>query len=405
MRKAFVIAGVQLRLIARSRSSLVWLLLVPIIFTSIVGLVFGSAGYSAPADIPVAVTDLDRGIMAAAAMQALEQEQGVQMLRMSEQDGAQGLREGTVAAFVVIPPGFTETLREGRPAEVRLTRSADASSGILIEQVVNKAMARTAGVARAASLTADQLARWQPLSPEARESIWNQAAQQAQEQLSTAPSVATQVTLLAKQQPGEQLPDTRTQTSSGFGAMFVMAGVLGAATALVSERLRGTMSRILTTPTSIPSLLAGHLMAMMALGVSQFAIFVLWGQLVLRVDWGSSPLAVAALTVAYVFGATGIGIFVGSVCTTLAQATAIATFVSYTTSMLAGCWWPVEIMPRFLQLAARAFPQYWAVNGFNSIIVRGLGLPAVLPNLLVLTAIGAGSLAAGCFVFARRSRA
>jgi hypothetical protein len=61
-------------------------------------------------------------------------------------------------------------------------------------------------------------------------------------------------------------------------------------------------------------------------------------------------------------------------------------------------------MPPSLQLAARAFPQYWAVSGFNDIIVRGLGLRAVLPNLLVLTVIGAGSLAAGSFVYARRSR-
>ena len=405
MRKALAIAGVQLKLILRSRSSFIWLLLVPIIFTSIVGLVFGSAGYSAPADIPVALTDLDRGTMGMAAVHALEQEPGFQILEVSEQEGAQRLREGTVAALVVIPPGFTAALREGRPAEVHLTRSADASSGILAEQVVKEAMARAAGVVRAAALTADQLARWRPLAPEAREEVWNDAVRRAQEQMSTTPGVEAQVTILAKQQPDEQLPDTRTQTSTGFGAMFVMAGVLGAATALVSERLRGTRSRILATPTSIPSLLAGHLMAMMALGIVQFAIFVVWGQLVLHVDWGSNPPAVTALTVAYVFGATGIGILVGSVCTTLAQASAIATFVSYTTSMIAGCWWPVEIMPQFLQVAARAFPQYWAVKGFNTVIVRGLGFQDILPSLLALTATGAASLALGCAVYARRSRA
>jgi len=115
MRKALAIAGVQLKLILRSRSSLIWLLLVPIIFTSIVGLVFGSAGYSAPADIPVALTDLDRGAMAAAVAQALQQEQGFQILEVSEQEGTQRLREGTVAAFVVIPPGFTAALGRAGP--------------------------------------------------------------------------------------------------------------------------------------------------------------------------------------------------------------------------------------------------------------------------------------------------
>ncbi|MHB8108106.1 MAG: ABC transporter permease, partial [Candidatus Cryosericum sp.] len=120
--------------------------------------------------------------------------------------------------------------------------------------------------------------------------------------------------------------------------------------------------------------------------------------------WGRDPVAVAAMVLVYVFAATGLGVLVGSLCKTMAQASVIATFVTYGTSMLAGSWWPIEVSPPFMQQLARAFPQYWAVNGLNKIVVRGLGFAAITPNLLVLTVAGVGCLLAGSVIYVREVR-
>jgi ABC-2 type transport system permease protein len=149
----------------------------------------------------------------------------------------------------------------------------------------------------------------------------------------------------------------------------------------------------------------GKLMAMMVVGIAQFALLILWGRIVLGVDWGRNPLAVAAMVVLYVFAATGLGVLVGSLCRTLAQANIIATFVIYGTSMIAGSWWPIEVFPPFMQQLARVFPQYWAVNGLNKIVVRGLGFAAITPNLLVLAVAGIAFLLAGSLIYVREVRA
>jgi ABC-2 type transport system permease protein len=222
--------------------------------------------------------------------------------------------------------------------------------------------------------------------------------------LAEAPTVTTDYSVLARTQPKVQIPDNATQSSTGFGAMFVMAGVLGTATALVSERLRNTLARIMTTSTSTLTFLGGKLMAMMVVGITQFALFILWGWLVLGVDWGRDPAAVAAMVLLYVFAATGLGVLVGSLCRTMAQASVIASFVTYGTSMIAGSWWPIEVAPPFMQQAARAFPQYWAVNGLNKIVVRGLGFAGITPNLLVLAAAGTVFLLAGSVIYVREVR-
>lgn len=404
-RKAFVVAGLQLRLIARDKSSFIWLLLVPIVFTTIVGAAFGGFGSSGSAPkVPVAFVDLDHSAASSVFEQALRAEPALDVQMPSEEVGRQELKDDKIPVLIVIPRGFGAAVEAGTKATVEVVRSAGQSSGYFLEQLVSNAAARVSTLAYAASVTTDQLARWVTLDPASRLIAWRTAFASARTVLTEASTVTTDYSVLARTQPQVQLPDSATQSSTGFGAMFVMAGVLGTATALVSERLRNTLARIMTTSTSVLAFLGGKLMAMMVVGIAQFSLFILWGKIVLRVDWGRDPLAVVAMVVLYVFAATGLGVLVGSLCRTLAQAGVIASFVTYGTSMIAGSWWPIEVAPPFMQQLARAFPQYWAINGLNKIVVRGLGFAAIAPNLMVFAVAGIAFLLAGSVIYVRKVR-
>lgn len=121
-------------------------------------------------------------------------------------------------------------------------------------------------------------------------------------------------------------------------------------------------------------------------------ILIFFGQLVLKVNWGNLPLGVLLLVVSYVLSVTGLGTLLSVVVRTSAQAGAFAVLISIVTSMFGGAWWPIEIVPKFMQNIARFTPQYWAINGFNKIITRGFGITEILPNFYVLLAISAISL-------------
>ncbi len=403
-RKVLYVAGLQLRLEMRDRSSLLWLLLVPIIFTTLIGAAFGGFGTSSQASrVPVAFVDLDRSFASAVFEQALRSETSLDVQTPSEADARQQLNDNKVPVLVLIPAGFGAAVEDGRSADVSLTRSAGTSSGYFLEQLISNATARVSTLAYAATVTTDQLAHWRTMDSSTRLASWKASFQAAAASLADTPAVTTAYSVLARTKPQVQLPDSQTQSSAGFGVMFVMAGVLGMATTLVSERLRNTLARLLTTPLSITAFLSGKLTAMMTLGMAQFALFILWGRFVLNVDWGRNPLAVLVLVAVYVFAAAGLGVLVGSLCKTMAQAGIIATFVTYGSSMLAGSWWPIEITPPFMQQLARALPQYWAVNGLNKIIVRGLGFGSLGPNILVLALTGTVCLIAGSIVFAHNA--
>jgi ABC-type multidrug transport system permease subunit len=45
---------------------------------------------------------------------------------------------------------------------------------------------------------------------------------------------------------------------------------------------------------------------------------------------------------------------------------------------LGGCWWPSEIMPRWLWQSAHALPTAWAMDGFHALISFGYGIESVM---------------------------
>ncbi len=85
----------------------------------------------------------------------------------------------------------------------------------------------------------------------------------------------------------------------------------------------------------------------------------------------------------------GIATFLGSVVQSPEQASAVGWISSMIMAALGGCWWPSEVMPRWLWSAAHLFPTAWAMDAFHSLISFGRGLDAVLLPAAVLLGFGA----------------
>ena len=68
-------------------------------------------------------------------------------------------------------------------------------------------------------------------------------------------------------------------------------------------------------------------------------------------------------------------------------------------ALLGGCWYPSEFFPEAAQLAARALPTAWAMQGLTDLVMRGQGLPAILPEAGVLAAFAVVFFAVGVWRF------
>jgi ABC-2 type transport system permease protein len=199
---------------------------------------------------------------------------------------------------------------------------------------------------------------------------------------------------------GNAPPQTRTadgfsQSSPGMLVTFGLVSIMSAAITLLLERQSGTLRRLLVAPLARWSVMGGKLGGVMAVGVVQAAILILAGALLFRVEWGQAPLALAVMVGAFVFSVSGLGMAIAGIARTYAQANALSQILTYSTAALGGAWWPIDVVPGWMERLAMITPAYWAMRGFQDIIVREQGLAAVMPEAGVLVAMGAVFLAVG----------
>jgi ABC-2 type transport system permease protein len=105
------------------------------------------------------------------------------------------------------------------------------------------------------------------------------------------------------------------------------------------------------------------------------------------------------MLLAYGLAGTALGLMVASLARTAAQANAAGTISIMALASLGGAWWPIEIVPGWMQSLALALPTGWAMRGFQDIITRGLGLPEVALEAVVLVGFSALFFAIGIWRF------
>ena len=397
IKKALAIALNSLKVTFRDKGNLIWLIIMPIVWTTLLGTMSTTGG--GDEKIPVGFLNSDRGIYGEVFEEILRKEESIKIVAMAEDDEDKMrnlVKDTKLSVGLIIPDNFSEKLKVGEQVVIEILKSERGSSYFL-EELIEKVAGRISIDALAANFTVEKISERRMVLEEevledGKERIWEEAFVKADAFFEPAPSIGIEYVILSVEKRDENIPMGVEASSPGFAVMFVMMGVCFAGVAMVQERHNKTLARLLTTPTEKFFLISGKMLGFFLVGFIQFMILILFGQLVLKVNWGNLPLGVLLLVVSYVLSVTGLGTLLSVVVRTSAQAGAFAVLISMVTSMLGGAWWPIEIVPKFMQNIARFTPQYWAINGFNKIITRGFGITEILPNFYVLLAISAISL-------------
>jgi len=173
-----------------------------------------------------------------------------------------------------------------------------------------------------------------------------------------------------------------------FGMFFIVVPISGS---LIRERQTGTFRRLMTTPASPLSLLAGKVSAYVAVCLLQFAAMLCIGIFVLPLA-GTSGLvvgqegpAVAAIAFVAALAASGFGIMVGTLAKSYEQASMAGAVSVVIAAALGGIMIPVYVMPRFLQELSVISPLAWGLNAFQDVFVREGTLRAALPEIFRLS--------------------
>jgi len=161
--------------------------------------------------------------------------------------------------------------------------------------------------------------------------------------------------------------------------------------AVIREREHGTLEHLLVMPLksfdiAMAKVWANGLVILLATGLS--LVFVV--RTALQVPFaGSMPLWFGGV-VLYLFFATALGLFLGTVSRTMAQFALLIIMVVVVMQLLSGGNTPVESQPQWLQALTYLLPSRHFVSFSQVIIYRGGGLGAVWRSFAMITAIGTG---------------
>ena len=170
----------------------------------------------------------------------------------------------------------------------------------------------------------------------------------------------------------------------GYLVMFVFFTAALSAERIVRERQNHTLERLLAGSVRRESILGGTFLGTAAKGLIQIAIFWVIGILVFKIDLGLSPAATIILSILVIIMSSAFGMMLATLVRTERSAGSIGVLTSLVLAPLGGCWWPLFILPKWMQALAKITPHGWANIGFNKLMVFGADFGAVVPEMLAL---------------------
>jgi len=159
--------------------------------------------------------------------------------------------------------------------------------------------------------------------------------------------------------------------------------------AVIREREHGTLEHLLVMPLTsfeiaMAKVWANSLVILVATGASLFLVV----QMVLKVPFAGSVILWFCGVVLYLFFATALGIFLGTISRSMAQFALLIILVIMVLMLLSGGSTPVESQPRWLQVLTFLLPARHFVSFSQVIVYRGGGLRAVWLQFLMVAAVG-----------------
>jgi len=371
--KAVVIAMTNLRRTFRARTNIFLLFVFPLLLILILGETFG--GSSEPR---VGLVYGGSGPLGKSLVTALDGTPSMQVVSMSDAGSLQtAVERGNLNAGVVIPDDYDAAIRSGKQVVINFVARPDRFAQQL-SQTIQGVVAKQAEL-----LGAAQFALAENAAPSFDTGL-AAAAHAAQ----LVPAVSVTETTAGSA--------TFSQNVSQFGEgawtqlllfVFLMALTTGSVGLIESRRL-GLPQRILATPTTSGTIIAGEVLGRLFVGLIQAAVIIFGSAIVFGVRWGQ-PVGVAAVVVLFTLASAGAAVFLGSLLRNEQQAAGMSLLLGLGLGALGGSMVPLQVFPPTMQKIAHLTPHAWGNDAFAQLIANGGSIGGILPQLGVLAGFAA----------------
>ncbi len=336
-------------------------------------------GYAATTDVrnvPLAVWDQSRTPQSRALIDAFKAADyfNVAYQIQSQDDIAVLIERGDVRAALIIPPDYDQHLLKGDAQVSMILDGSDASVGSTALSA-----AKLIGQSFAVNVLSEQAAmqgRASAVRPplEVRTQVWYN------------PDLVSAYFMI----PGM------------IGMILYFITALLTATAIVRERERGTIEQLIVTPIRSWELVVGKVLPYVILGFLDTIEVLILGHFWFKVPVRSNLGLLFGTSGLLLLSSLGIGLFASTVANTQQEAFLTVMFTMLPSIFLSGFFFPIEAMPKFLQLVSYIIPLRYFLVIIRSLLLKGVGASAIQPEIIALTLFGVGIMTAAALRFRKR---
>jgi ABC-2 type transport system permease protein len=386
----------------RDWKALAGMLAAPLLISALIGLAFGdlASGETPIENIPIALVNADEGQLGHLYEEALGSEGLADLLTLETmpdlEAAKQHIEAGELRAVIYIPPGFSASLVptadasefEFEPVSVQIfTDPAAELSPFIVISIVEQITAGLNGALLAGQVSASQAVQQAALLGPALANLGAVLAEELTVENFDSEQPRLDLALIATGEAAEPF-DVYAFFVPGMAVFFLMFSMFDGSRSILLEQTRGTLPRLMTTPTSTGEIILGKMGGTFLTGLLQFTILVLASTLLFGISWGSSPLGVATIVVLTVFAAAGLGALLTTFARNENQASIIASAVSLTFGALGGSFFPSSSLTGVVDMASRLTINRWAMDGFTKLTMGKAGFIDILPEAGILAVIG-----------------
>lgn len=356
----------------RDKRMLALILILPLVQLFLLGY----AATNEVRDIPVAVFDQSHSSEARALLDAYRSSDYFKLAYSVNSDAElrQLIEKGQASVGLILPPDYATRLQEGKAQVAFILDGSDPS------------MATTA-------LSAAQL-----------------IAQSHATQILAEKIVRSGVNL--KLQLPVDVLTTVWYNPDMISSYFMIPGVIGmilftitailTATSIVRERERGTIEQLIVTPIRSWELMVGKILPYVILSLFDTFTVIAVGHYWFGVPVRGSLVLIGLLSALFLLSGLGIGLFASTVANTQQEAMLTVFMTLLPAIFLSGFFFPLQNMPRFLQLVSYFIPLRYFLKIIRVLLLKGVGIESILTDVIALAVFGVAIMGAAASRFRKR---
>jgi ABC-2 type transport system permease protein len=171
-----------------------------------------------------------------------------------------------------------------------------------------------------------------------------------------------------------------------MGLIFMLICAMMTSIAIVKEKETGTMEVLLVSPMHPTYIIFAKMIPYFTISCINLATILLLSVFILEVPVAGSIIALISVSLIYIFTTLALGLLISTVAKQQIIAMLFsAMLLMVPTILLSGLVFPIESMPKILQLISCILPPRWYISAIRKLMIEGLPIIYASKEIIILS--------------------